>query len=175
MNNDTLVKIDLEACQRTQERIQFYFITLTFTLLALSIQTGVFSNNPVQTCTEILGWIAFLISGLAGLHRMIQLPIYYKLSVHINALNENIMDAEKIKHEQNTNKLLLPKNKKEYDIDEYIVEQQNGIKHFETKIEKLDKHLKPVIYTHRICMILGIILIMTSRSIHGISKLENLF
>ena len=171
MTDDRFINLDIEAGQRVQERIQFYFLTLTFTLLALSIQTSSFSNNPIQIKSELLGWLFLFISGLTGLHRMSEIPKYFKISVHVNELRGNLARAEEEKYEKKATEIYSPRDRKKYDIIEYIVEHHNGIEHFEKEIKKLDKKLKPIIYTHRICLLLGIILVMFSRSIEGLSKL----
>lgn len=171
MSSDELVKVDLEAGQRIQERVQFYFLTLTFTLLALSIQTALFSDNPVQIASELLGWAAFIISGVAGLHRMTQLPIYFKISVKQNALQQNLLNAEEQKYIRGQSRIWSSQTREFYDINEYIVEHVNGIKAFDERIKKLDKRLKPIISTHRICLLLGIILIAFSRATEGLGKL----
>jgi len=58
-----------EISIQTQQKFEFYFLALVFTVLGLSIQTSVFSSK-LQSAIEIAAWAFFLISGLAGLSRM---------------------------------------------------------------------------------------------------------
>ena len=84
---------DLEVCQRVQERIQYYFLTLTFTLLALSVQTAKFDGTITQAISELTGWTLLFISGVVGLLRLDQIPKNYKLSIHMQSFKENVDDA----------------------------------------------------------------------------------
>jgi hypothetical protein len=57
------------VAQQTQLKFQFYFLSLVFTLLALTIQTARFSHSPCEDAMELAGWLGLLLSGLAGLSR----------------------------------------------------------------------------------------------------------
>ena len=57
------------------EKYEFYFLGLTFTLLAASIQTVNFGEySKVNSLIEIMGWFAFGLSGVVGLSKMEYLP-----------------------------------------------------------------------------------------------------
>lgn len=54
-----------------QEKFEFYFIGLTFTLLGLSIQTSNFENSSIIVISlELIGWSFFIISGLSALSKI---------------------------------------------------------------------------------------------------------
>ncbi|MCX7006592.1 MAG: hypothetical protein NTY53_04975 [Kiritimatiellaeota bacterium] len=57
------------------EKLEFYFLGLTFTLLGLSIQTFKPTNFLSADLVEITGWLLLLISGLVGLSRLEWIPI----------------------------------------------------------------------------------------------------
>lgn len=59
-----------EFARQTQQKFEFYFIALVFTILGLSIQTSVMTSSHWQCFFEILSWICLLLSGLAGLSRL---------------------------------------------------------------------------------------------------------
>ena len=71
--------IDREIAQKTQEKFEFYVISLVFTLLALSIQTSKFGSSNIADASELSGWVSLLVSGLAGLWRMQFVPIVVSL------------------------------------------------------------------------------------------------
>ena len=69
---------NIEYSRSLQEKYEYYLIALTFTLLALSIQTGAFSEDLVATFFELLGWASLLISGFIGLLRLEMQPVAHK-------------------------------------------------------------------------------------------------
>jgi hypothetical protein len=69
------MKSEREIAVDAQEKFEFYLISLVFTLLALSIQTSKFGQSSIGDFLELVGWIALLISGLAGLSRLEYLPV----------------------------------------------------------------------------------------------------
>lgn len=154
---------DIEVGQRTQERIQFYFLTLAFTLLALAVETYKPGEYKASSSIELISWALLLISGLLGLYRMRLIPKYYKLSVHLNMLRWNIKDAQKLKL-KGEKQLYLPEKKKVFDIDMYIEENEKGIEHFEKEEKQLTKHLKPFIKVHEVGLMLGIVLLALGRA-----------
>ena len=62
---------------RLQNRFDFYAVALAFTLLGLSVQTARFGQGHWADCLELLGWVALLISALAGLWRLEKSPGYF--------------------------------------------------------------------------------------------------
>ncbi len=58
-----------------QEKFELYFVSLTFTLLALVIQSADSSSGISAGIAEIIGWIFLLISGLVQLYRLQLVPV----------------------------------------------------------------------------------------------------
>ena len=58
-----------------QRKFELYFVSLIFTVLALSIQTSVFSEFGFQYRFEIGAWSLLIISGLSGLLRLEYVPV----------------------------------------------------------------------------------------------------
>lgn len=71
---------NIHAAQRFQERFEFYFVALTFTLLGLAAQTAAFGDFVVADLTELGAWGALLVSGLVGLARLEGIPHLLKLA-----------------------------------------------------------------------------------------------
>lgn len=163
---------DAETGQRVQERIQFYFLTLTFTLLALAIQTYKKGIYPESALFEFSGWLCLLLSGLLGLYRMHLIPKYFKLFTHTNILTRNLEDAEELKR-KGEKQLYVPIKKKMFDIDLYINEHKEGIEHFQNEEKNLTKHLKPIIKIHELGLVAGIILLAMSRGYETVYELFN--
>lgn len=69
----------LTMAAETQQKFQFYLLTLTFGVLALSIQTVASAAPLTAQCAELIGWIGLLTSGAIGLWRLELTPQAYKL------------------------------------------------------------------------------------------------
>ena len=61
--------------QQSQEKFEFYLLSLVFTLLALAVQSATFGTNLPKNALELLAWVLFLISGLSGLYRLQWIPV----------------------------------------------------------------------------------------------------
>jgi len=59
-----------DIAHRLQEKFDFYFLALAFTVLGLAIQTAKFGHGKAADLAEILGWLLLLTSGLVGLSRL---------------------------------------------------------------------------------------------------------
>jgi len=62
---------------QTQQKFEFYFLALVFTVLGLCIQTSQFSSE-IQSVVEIGAWVCLFLSGIAGLSRMEWIPVLYE-------------------------------------------------------------------------------------------------
>ena len=70
---------NIDVAIRIQEKFEFYFLSLTFVILGLSIQTSKFGVHAISDGLELLGWISLFVSGMAGLSRMRGAPFLYKV------------------------------------------------------------------------------------------------
>ena len=71
---------NIHAAQRFQEKFEFYFVALTFTLLGLAAQTATFGGYVVADLTELGAWGALLLSGLVGLARLEGIPHFLEMA-----------------------------------------------------------------------------------------------
>lgn len=157
---------DLEAGQRVQERIQYYFLTLTFTLLALSVQTAKFDGTNTEAIIELTGWALLFISGVVGLLRLDQIPRNYKLSIHMQSFKENIDDAISIQKEDPS----LPPDKK-LKINEFIEDQKKGFNHFESQKNALLENFSKLYWVHKYGLLLGLFFVLISRGLPPIRSI----
>ncbi len=56
-----------EQANTIQQKFTPFFIGLTFSILALSVQHPITIENAALRFTELVGWIALLVSGITGL------------------------------------------------------------------------------------------------------------
>jgi len=67
-----------------QGKFELYLISLTFTLLALSIQTASFRNCIISDIFELTGWVLLLSSGITGIMRYSHIPVVLRFQAAIN-------------------------------------------------------------------------------------------
>jgi hypothetical protein len=157
-------KLDLEAGQRVQERVQYYFVTLTFTLLALSIETANFDGSNISQVSELLGWVALLTSGIAGLSRLNFLPSNYKISIHRSSIQSDIDSTRKLIKEGNKT-ILLQKTDKKVEAEPYLSDKLKILGSLEEKESVLLNKQSVLMRVHRSALLLGLVLLLISRGI----------
>jgi hypothetical protein len=85
--------------QSSQQHFHQYVIPLTFTVLALSLQTSKFGLSLPADVSELLSWISLLVSGLIGLTRWELTLHLHKMFVHqadIDLRTEGLQRAKSI-------------------------------------------------------------------------------
>ena len=88
----------IELAVQTQEKLEFYFLSLVFTLLALSVQTAKFTDSSLYANGfELIGWACLLVSGLAGLWRMEFIPVQHSKIAKRHEIEEQIIKFEEFK------------------------------------------------------------------------------
>ncbi len=74
-----------------QAKFELYVVSLTFTLLAFSVQTTTFGEHLVSNILVLLGWLLLLISGITGIIRLYHIPVvlrYYAAKEQQQEVNE---------------------------------------------------------------------------------------
>lgn len=66
-----------EYAKEVQNKLEFYFVALSFTSAAFAIQSGNFSGNFIPDFLEFISWVCFFITGLLGLSRLEYVPVVY--------------------------------------------------------------------------------------------------
>jgi hypothetical protein len=148
----------------TQQKFEFYLLALVFTVLALSIQTAK-QFSCIQSIIEILSWVSFLISGLAGLSRMEWIPVsymYYSNLTKGKSFASEAKSGRNVLHE--SGRIMTDKEVADLvkEVDDRIEDRKNILKKIESRIE--------IKYTiHKWLFVIGLVLLIISRSISLIS------
>ena len=157
MDIEEQIKWTLDTGTRVQERAQFYSLTLSFTLLALSVQTANISDDKFIAISESIGAIALLISGLAGLWRLLNIPLHYKIQVMLLGLDKIIEEEERdLNHIKQTKNI-------ESILKKYTDDEGKDSKYYVAKRNKLSRNLKILMIFHKYSLLAGIITLMISR------------
>ena len=155
---------DLEAAQRVQERVQFYFVTLTFTLLALSVETAKFSGSNISSTSELLAWVFLLMSGITGLSRLNSIPGNFKISIHLHSIQSNIDNAVQLMRDGNKT-ILLERTAEAVDANEYLSQQLNTKAMLKEKEDALIKKQSLLMRVHLSALMLGLVILIIARGI----------
>ena len=86
-----------------QEKMEFYFVGLVFTILGLSIQTKPTLQPLPWLYVETLGWLLLLLAGLSGLRRLESLFIHFKHHArkdNLQGIEKNLTDRKKLEDTQ---------------------------------------------------------------------------
>jgi hypothetical protein len=156
---------NIQIGQRIQERFEFFMIGLAFAVVALAVQTAEFSGPVLSRIAELIGWLAFLISGLAGLWRIEWTPSLYKLYFEKMAAQHRIEQLREVTLRQG--------NKKIYEVStDSMVEPSTLVKNQNEWIDKIDAKIEPLENTigkrytvMRTALLIGFVALILSRSL----------
>ena len=146
--------------RRYQQAFDLYFLGLTFTILALSIQTATFGDLVTTDVFELLAWELFLISGLSGLWRGLWTPNLYNLFGTRPALIAELEEIRKglreAKEDENTP-----------GYEDYVTPLREALDKIEIANQYIDKVQEKVsIYLEiqKICFVLGLLSLIIARA-----------
>jgi hypothetical protein len=146
---------------QTQQKFEFYFLALVFTVLGLSIQTSVFSSK-LQSIIEILAWGVFLISGLAGLSRMEWIPVSYKSHSDLTYEKSFVKEAKGGRSVVDESGRLQSND----EIKEWIQHAERRIKERTEKMDNIETWSKIKYFLHKWMFVAGLVLLVVSRAIN---------
>ena len=164
MGNEENVTKNLDIAINYQEKYDFYIVSLVFTILAFSIQTSHFEGNILIKISELVAWIALLISGIAGLSMLRDTRFLYKL----------IALKHKFENKENDFKELLLKGVKEihiledskdHPVDEQIKLAGESVSKIENKLKVEQSKNKKRYRIQNVFMIMGFSFLIISRGI----------
>lgn len=161
--SDQTPKINENAiAQQTQEKFQFYLLSLVFTLLALSVQTAKFENVIAANALELFGWIFLIVSGFSGLSRMEWEPqIRIKIAQN-QSLEDEIFKLKELQLQGQKELLVLEGNYKQ-PIPERIKNRQDAINLLKPYIKWLERKHYIKYYFHIYGFAIGVILVACAR------------
>jgi len=151
---------NLDVSMRIQEKFEFYFLSLTFIILGLSIQTSKFGTHAISDGLELLGWIFLFISGMAGLSRMRWAPSLYRVK-HQIIRRERYRDEAK--RRESNGKTHVIQGEKEIPIGDFIGDVSQGVKEVEDQMSKFETKNNLKYWLHVYGFTFGLLFLMGSR------------
>lgn len=159
-----------EIAHNTQEKFEFYLLSLAFTLLALSIQTSKFGESPIADTFELLGWVSLLISGVAGLWRAEFMPVERLKMVQKEEFENKIFELKKLQM-KGVNEVFVLDSNSNQQIPERIGEFQKAVDALTPVIERLARSNMRKYYVHRYLFVFGLASLLVSRSFEPATNL----
>ena len=151
---------NLDTSIRIQEKYEFYFLSLTFIILALSIQTSKFGAHAISDGLELLSWLFLFVAGMAGLSRMGWTPSLYKVKDEI--MRRKWYRDEARRRESNGETYII-QGDKEIPFGDFLADVSQGVKVVEDQLSKLETKNEWKYYLHVYGFTLGLLFLMGSR------------
>jgi len=141
---------------QTQEKFEFYLLSLVFTLLAASIQTAKFGTSMFADLMELLGWICLLVAGLAGLLRMEIVPL--ARANHARQV-EAERDIERIRSEPQ-----IQSGEQRVRLDDVLRDKQKYVAELKAVVKKQEAQLFPRYRIHKWAFFGGVTAVAIARA-----------
>lgn len=163
---------DRHIAQQTQEKFVFYFLSLVFTLLALSAQTSKLGRSTVEDILELIGWAGLLTSGLVGLWRMEWEPV---IRVKLGIRNEYQQARSDLKRHMlgGLQEVHLLHDNQSQPVEERLENLDNALSKLDSLIDTLEGHHSVKYTVAKYAFVLGLVFVIASRSAAAIADLLN--
>jgi len=158
-----------EIAQKTQEKFEFYVISLVFTLLALSIQTAKFGDFVVADTLELLGWLCLLISGISGLWRLEYIPVERLKKIQKEEFESKMSELRELQM-KGVNEVFVLETNSNQSIAQRVESFRAAVIVLGPVIEKLERSNFRKYKTHRYLFV-ALVCLLASRSYGAIMQL----
>jgi hypothetical protein len=149
--------------QQTQEKFQFYFLALAFTLLGAAVQTSNFNRSTTENVFELIGWLGFLSAGLFGLWKMEwESPIRVQMAKR-DEIQSAITDL-KTKMLGGLTEVLIVTTGRMQPVDERMKNHDDAVAILSAQLDKLEKWDTFKYLTAKYGFLVGLVALMGSRS-----------
>jgi hypothetical protein len=154
---------EYSVAQQTQEKFQFYFLALVFTLLAAAIQTASFQRSKAESVFELLGWAGLLFAGLLGLWKMEwSAPIRMQMSRRDEV--QQGLNGLKQQKVQGIVEVLVLESGQMQNIDDRIANYEDVLHKVQNQLVTLEKGDALKYSFGKYLFVFGLICLMASRS-----------
>jgi hypothetical protein len=159
-----------EIAHKTQEKFEFYVVSLVFTLLALSIQTAKFGEFVVADTLELLGWLCLLISGIAGLWRLEYIPVERLKKIQKEEFESKIFELRELQM-KGVNEVFVIETNSNQSIPQRVESFRTAVTVLGPVIEKLERSNFRKYNTHRYLFVASLVCLLASRSYAPLTQL----
>lgn len=148
--------------QQTQEKFEFYLLSLVFTLLALAIQTASFGTSLLKNALELSGWLCLLVSGLAGLWRLQWVPVVRVQMAERTSIENEIFKLKELQLQGQVDLVVLESGTRQ-PIAERLAHRNAALASFDPVIAKQERRIFVAYDIHIYGFVLALLLAIASR------------
>lgn len=163
MSDESTQISEYGIAQQTQEKFEFYLLSLVFTLLALSVQTAKFGGSIAADALELGGWLFLIISGFTGLSRMEWVPVIRTTKAQQSGFEEEIRKLKTLQLQGQT-ELIVLENSTKQPITERIENRQEAIGLLCSYLKKLERKHDVKYGLHIYGFVFGVLFVAVSRA-----------
>lgn len=146
------------------EKFEFYFLGLTFTLLAASIQTAEFNEYSFyNSCIELFGWLALGLSGVTGLSKIEYLSSLIAIRNNKDSNSDLARELQRAKTLGSPTVRLAQTNENR-NIDDVISILSENTKIWGKRLDEFGRTHEIKHHVQKYSFLLGLILIAIARS-----------
>lgn len=140
-------KLHLERARNASQKFNYFFVSLTFSVLALAINHGVPIDLKVPLITGLLGWLLLLVSGFFGILRLEYEVPFFRIAALLAEIRGKKADYD-LEVPEGAARITDPDLSNQPYVDEIAI--------FEEKLEKINLGLTWKYCVQKWCFFFGV-------------------
>lgn len=166
MSDNTAYETNLEHARNLSAKFNYFFIGLTFSILALAVQNSTDSSLLIARIFELVGWLFLFLSGLFGLLRLQRQPRAYEVAANLASRMELQSKLKKIELEGG-GEFFDSETKKPLVLEEIIKDSKESLKVIEEGLDEIESKMGRQYGAQTWMFLIGVSSILIS---HGYEK-----
>lgn len=154
---------NLDIGTRIQEKFDLYFLSLTFVVLGLSIQTSKFGGSLLADGLELISWVCLFVSGMSGLSRMRWVPSLHRVLHAIGTREHNLKEAKS--RQGQGEPYVVTSHDNQMPIDDFINRAEKGVKSVTKQLAALENKDTVKYWLHVWGFAVGMFFLICSRGL----------
>jgi hypothetical protein len=153
-------EINMGHSIEAKRKYNYFFIGLTFSILALAINHKVDTKAIFPVITELLGWLCLIISGFSGLWRLEWDGVVFELAAE---LAKAIGFKRQILEAKHTGRPMLSQETGEaLNLDEQAEIYENNIVGIEKRLKEIDSKFRCIYDVQKWSFLVGVLILVVA-------------
>lgn len=157
------------TAQRIQEKYDFFFVAVTFTILGLAIETADFGIGQLNDAAEIGSWGFLLIGALAGMSRVELAARTHHLYALIDAHRTFLSPLQEALGRGADVRLRTAEAGETADPNAVVAKGLDAVKAMQAKASTANRGAMIRYYIAHVSFLVGVVLLGTARAANGLS------